>query len=152
VQCRRDVPGLEHYLQRAEPPAPSMPLALTTLIPRTRLSISGAAGEYLSHDDVDITSIRARLRLCVTDLVEHAIAQSRVAIVVFVAAYESVNHVFFECDELLIAAARDALRAVALDLDVSSIAGIFAGPAEQRPVAFAASASLLRAARKLLRL
>ena len=104
----------------------------TTLVPRAALSPApGMIAEYLQQDSVSCAPIRARLRLCVSQLVEHRLLHHRELAVTECrccrrrGTFESVQHVFFECSAFVAArsAARDALRAVALDLDIAAIAG-----------------------------
>ena len=143
-------------LPRANPPpAPRMS---TTIVPRAILNSIGVCAEYLKMDDVDVAPIRARFRLCSTRLAEHQelrhlpILSSLCRLCTL--EYESVAHVLFSCSELAVArsAARDAARAVALDLDLSLIAGVVSGTDHQTRAAFSISSAFLLAIRKRIRL
>jgi len=143
-------------LPRADsPPAPK---TSTTIVPRAILNPIGACSEYLKMDDVDVAPIRARFRLCATRLAEHQELRHLPVLSplcrLCTLEYESVAHVVFSCSELTVArsAARDAARAVALDLDLSLIAGVVSGTDHQTRTAFSISSAFLLAIRKRIRL
>jgi hypothetical protein len=131
----------------------------TTLVPRAALSPApGMIAEYLQQDSVTCAPIRARLRLCVSQLVEHRLLHHRELADTDCrccrrrGTFESVQHVFFECSAFVAArsAARDALRAVALDLDIAAIAG--ASNSAHSLAVLRATSPLLSAVRLRLRL
>ena len=108
-------------------------------------------------DDVDVAPIRARFRLCSTRLAEHQeLRHLPVSPLCRLCTleYESVAHVLFSCSELTVArsAAWNAARAVALDLDLSLIAGVVSGTDHQTRAAFSLSSVFLLAIRKRIRL
>ena len=131
----------------------------TTLVPRAALSPApGVIAEYLQHESATCAPIRARLRLCVSQLVEHRLLHHRELAGTECrccrrrGTFESVQHVFFECSAFVAArtAARDALRAVALDLDIAAIAG--ASNSAHSLAVLRATSPLLSAVRLRLRL
>src|SRR5688500_16736220 len=106
---------------------------MTTALPRTvRCPRGGVMADYIASDEVAVAPIRACLRLCVAFLSEHRSlrhiddgnARCRACNAPMV--LESLQHVFLECSafEASRTAARDALRALALDLDVGIMLGV----------------------------
>jgi len=121
---------------------------------------AGQPAGYLRYDGVACAPVRARLRLCTSRLAEHRLLRHEAGVDdrcrACGAAGETVQHVFLECAAFDAArsAARTALRAVALDLDVAAIAGVAPDSAAdwQRAVLHDATATLTLAVRARMRL
>src|ERR1700710_670045 len=101
-------------------------------MPREVLSaVGGVAAAYTVYDSRKCAPLRARLRLCASRVVEHrelhheVVSEKTCRACCTADTYESVEHIVFVCPAFggVRTATQEALRAVALDFDLRTIAG-----------------------------
>jgi hypothetical protein len=138
----------------------------TVLVPRTLLSPAAAAGQpadYIVYDPTPAARVRARLRLCSSLLDDHVALRHmldgaqprrhelRCVLCDQLGSRRTLDHVFFRCPHPPLAAARTAaaaaLRALALDLDLRTLAGVADGCDDRRAAVIRATSGLLAAVR-----